>query len=189
MKALSAPESCFYNSSQGGLWSRLTNHSSWMLGACFPSCHHAILLHLGSSEEKNRNHERSYRISSSQALRKVPFSIICVQVWMCVYSTTLRANIWKDSSLSNKFWEWRELYRMIPKAYTWQLYIFYETVMHPVPFFNSLFYGCSISYSSRQDILNKSNGLKASFTTAPNNGTAYICSLFSLKLLHYPSDS
>lgn len=161
LKALSVLESCFYNSSQGGLLTVLTNLSSWTLGVCFASCQHVILLHLGLSEGKRWNCGGGYRISSSQALRKALFSSVCVQVWMCVYGIKLWANIWKDSSLSNKFPEWRELYRMISKAYTWQLYIFYETVMHLVPFLNSLFYGCSISYFIRQDILNKSNGLKS----------------------------
>lgn len=106
---------------------------------------HAILLHLGISEGKSWNCERGYEISSKQAFRKVLLCDICVGVWKCVYSIKLWANIWKDSSLSNKSAEWRELYRMISKAYSWQLYIFYETVMHPVPFLNSLFYGCSFS--------------------------------------------
>ena len=110
--------------------------------------HHVSMLFsftLDFQRGKKRNCERGYGISSNQAFRKVLFCDICVGVWMCVYSIKLWANIWKDSSLSNKFSEWRELYRMISKAYTWQLYIFYETVMHPVPFLNSLFYGCSIS--------------------------------------------
>lgn len=124
--------------------------------------HHVSMLFftLDFQRGKKWNCERRYRISSNQAFRKVLFCDICVRVWMCVYSIKLWANIWKDSSLSNKFAEWRELYRMISKAYTWQLYIFYETVMHPVPFLNSLFYGCCI-YFSRQDILNQSNGLKS----------------------------
>lgn len=146
MKMLSALESCFYKSGQGGLLTVLTNHSSWTPRVCFASCQHAILLHLGPSEgEKKWNCERGYWISSNQAFRNVLFYDICVWIWMCVYSIKLWANIWKDSSLSNKFAEWRELYRMISKAYTWQLYIFYETVMYPVPFLDSLFYGCSIS--------------------------------------------
>lgn len=145
---LSALESCFYNSSQGGLLTVLTNYSSWTPGVCFASRQHATCYSPSPwtfRGEKKWNCERGYRISSNQAFRKVLFCDICVRVWMCVYSTKLWANIWKDSSRSNKFSEWRELYRMISKAYTWQLDVFYETVAHPVPFLNSLFYGCSIS--------------------------------------------
>lgn len=50
MKMLSALESCFCNSGQGGLLTVLTNHSSWTPRVCFASCQHAILLHLGPSE-------------------------------------------------------------------------------------------------------------------------------------------
>lgn len=137
----------FYSSGQGGTFDCTNKPQLVNAGSLFYIMSISMLFSftLDFQKGKSWNCERGYEISSNQAFRKVLFCDICVRVWKCVYSIKLWANICKDSSLSNKSAEWRELYRMISKAYTWQLYIFYETVMHPVPFLNSLFYGCSIS--------------------------------------------
>lgn len=124
---LCALESCFCNSGQGGLLTVLTNQSSWTPGVCFASCQHAILLHLGLSEGKKN--EIAKGIIEFQAIRllerfySMPF--VFKSECACVYSIKLWANVWTDSSRSNKSAEWRKPYRTISKAYTWQLYIFY----------------------------------------------------------------